>query len=387
VWRAALRLPGGELPFFIEFDTEDGRRSGYLVNGDERVRIDRVELSEESILLELPTFKSRIEASSSESGIVGTLEVVKTGQRVQRIPFRATPGGGDRFMGSSEAPSIDVTGRWSATFVDDVGTASPAVGEFRQDGSRVVGTFLTPTGDYRYLEGNVAGDRLRLSCFDGYHVFLFDATVLADGSLSGDFWSGLEWHESWTAVRNDEARLPDANALTYLKPGYRQFDFAFPDTTGRTVSLSDRRFEGKVVVVSIGGSWCPNCHDEAAFLADYHRRNRDRGIEVVGLMYEHFDDFKTAAKQVQTFAKKFGIEYELLVAGVSDKDEASKTLPMLNHVLAYPTTIFVDRTGAVRRIHTGFSGPGTGEHYKELIRDFTDYVDFLAQESSTEKPL
>ncbi|MEZ5286715.1 MAG: TlpA disulfide reductase family protein [Vicinamibacterales bacterium] len=46
------------------------------------------------------------------------------------------------------------------------------------------------------------------------------------------------------------------------------------------------RFRGKVVLVNISGSWCPNCHDEAPFLAALHRRFKDRGFEIVTLSFE-----------------------------------------------------------------------------------------------------
>ncbi|RMI14510.1 MAG: TlpA family protein disulfide reductase, partial [Calditrichaeota bacterium] len=109
---------------------------------------------------------------------------------------------------------------------------------------------------------------------------------------------------------------------------------------------------------------------------EYH----DQGLEVIGLMYEHFRDFSRAARQVRRFREKFGIRYPLLIAGYSDKEAASRTLPMLNHVLSYPTTIFVDRRGRVRKIHTGFTGPGTGEHYRQLTREYRELVEQLLRE-------
>ncbi|MEO0975459.1 MAG: TlpA disulfide reductase family protein, partial [Pseudomonadota bacterium] len=149
---------------------------------------------------------------------------------------------------------------------------------------------------------------------------------------------------------------------------------------GMPVALSDPRFAGKVVLVALAGSWCPNCHDEAAYLAQYYREHRDLGIEVVCLMYEHFEDFDKSAAQVQLFREKFDIEYTTLIAGSSDKVEAAKTLPMLNHVLAFPTTIFVDRQGNVRRIHTGFSGPGTGAYFEAWEREFRAFMETLVNE-------
>ena len=242
--------------------------------------------------------------------------------------------------------------------------------------------FLTPTGDHRYLAGQVRDRTLHLSTFDGAHAFLSRADLGGDDTLAGDYWSGTAWHEAWTAKRDAAAELPDLEKLTHLKDGYDRFTFAFPDLDGKVVSLDDERFRGKVVMVVLAGSWCPNCHDEAAYLAPLYRAQAGRGLEVVELMYEHFGDFATAARQTQRMRDKFGIEYTTLIAGISDKDEAAKTLPMLNAVIAFPTTILIDRHGRVRLIHTGFAGPGTGEHYEALKRDFEAMLDTLLKESA-----
>ena len=219
-----------------------------------------------------------------------------------------------------------------------------------------------------------------LSCFDGGHAFLFKASLNNDGDLEGDFWSGMKWHERWTARLDPDAALPDPLKLTYLNPGYDTLEFRFPDLDGRSVALSDDVFRGKVVVVTIAGSWCPNCHDEASFLAPYYTENRDRGFEVVALMYEHFQNFETAVKQVRHFRKRHRIEYTTLIAGYSSKTDAAKTLPALNQILAYPTNIVIDRRGEVRRIITGFNGPGTGEHFEKYQKEFAHLIDQLLDE-------
>jgi len=159
-----------------------------------------------------------------------------------------------------------------------------------------------------------------------------------------------------------------------------RFDFTFPDVTGQAVSLSDERFRGKVVVVTLAGSWCPNCHDEAAFLAPYYREHRDEGLAMFGLMFEQFDDLASASKAVRRFQLKYDIGFPLLIAGVTSDDDPEKKLPQLNSVYAYPTTIFIDRKGKVRRIHTGFSGPATGIHYTELTREFDQIIRELLAE-------
>ncbi|MDH3768266.1 MAG: TlpA family protein disulfide reductase, partial [Gammaproteobacteria bacterium] len=292
--------------------------------------------------------------------------------------FCATPNESRRFVvAASDDKYVTFDGRWEVVFTDDDGAQTAAVGEFEQDENHVQGTFLTATGDYRFLAGQVQGNDLYLSTFDGSHAFLFTAS-LAGETLRGGFWSGTAWHEDWVATRNAGAKLPDAYSLTQLVGD--RFEFEFPNTSGQSVSSDDPRFDGKVLLVTLVGSWCPNCHDEAAFLAPFYQKYRGQGLEIVGLMFEHLEDFDEAARQVNAFRNKFDIEYPLLVAGSSDKKRASRTMTMLDRVYSFPTSIFIDRTGEVRQIHTGFSGPGTGEHYQKLVAGFSETIEQLLAE-------
>ncbi len=240
---------------------------------------------------------------------------------------------------------------------------------------------VTQTGDHRYLAGEMRNDELYLSTFDGAHAYLYHAQVTPTGELKGKHWSGLSPVEEWTGRRDEQAKLADPDALTTIRDDTWSFGFTFPDETGQPVSMADARFRNKVVLVALGGSWCPNCHDEAAFLAPLYRQYRDRGVEIVELMFEHSGDFGPAAKAVAAMRAKFGIEYATLIAGISDKDDASTKLPQLSGVYAFPTTLFVDRKGRVRRIYTGFSGPATGVRYEELTASFIHTLESLLAET------
>jgi thiol-disulfide isomerase/thioredoxin len=380
-WRAVATVPGGELPFGLEIEKDDGEYSAFLRNGGERVPVSEVDVTSDSVHLNLPAFNSHLAAAHDGSQLRGTLSLVKGGGTVQELPLRAEHGVSHRFPPSNSEASTDVSGRWDVTFIEDDSTTSNAVGKFDQNGAQVTGTFMTPTADHRFLEGTVDGDSLFLSTFDGSHAFLYKAEIQPDGTLDGDFWSGTSYHSEWTAERDSTASLPDPYQLTYLKDGYDTFDFTFPALDSTLVSLSDPRFDDKVVLVTIAGSWCPNCHDEARFLEQIYPKYRDQGLEIVSLMFERYDDFDKAAEQVRAYRQKFDITYPTLIAGTSDKDAASEALPMLNRVLSYPTAIFVGRDGRVRYIHTGFYGPGTGARYEALKQEFTDRIEGLLAES------
>jgi len=384
LWRAVLQVPGGDLPFGLEFATEQGRRHAVLINGDDRVRIDEIKIDGERITLRMPGYENRIEASFKEDSMEGTLTMIKSGGKPQIIPLTARYGEQWRFTAPQDspvAPAVNLSGRWAWQFVDG-DKSYPAVAEFKQVDAIVTGTVMTPTGDHRFIAGELRGNRLRLSKFDGGHVFLYEATVKEDGSLDGQFWSGTAHTETFTGKRDETASLGDAADKTTLVAGAEKLNFTFPDLGGSSISLNNSFFQGKVIVVALAGSWCPNCHDEAAFLADLHRRKRSQGFEVVSLMFEQFGDFPQAAEAVYRFRDRYKIEYTTLIAGISDKDDAATKLPQLNGVFAFPTTIFVDRSGKVRKIHTGFSGPATGVHYEKLVDDFEKTVDTLLAESA-----
>ncbi len=381
-YRAALTLPGGEVPFGLELKEESATPVAYLINGPERVRVPDVKIKGRRIEMTMPGFGNRLTATRTATGLKGEVVLVKRDGKEQVIPFVAELGATHRFFKDPVTDNADVSGRWAAMFTAQDGKRTLAVAEFKQSFHEVSGTFLRPTGDQRYLAGEMRGDELYLSAFDGAHVYLHRAKVTGNGELEGKFWSGLTWTEDWTARRDDRAALADADAVTTISDATWSFGFTFPDETGEPVSLADPRFRDKVVIVTLAGSWCPNCHDEAAFMAPFYEQNRERGLEIVGLMFEHFGDFERAARAVSEFRRKFAIGYTTLIAGVSDKDDAATKLPQLNGVFAFPTTLFLDRKGRVRRIHTGFSGPATGSHYEQLVASFNATAEALLTEES-----
>lgn len=379
-WRGVIEIQGRKLPFQMEiaYPAQAVTPRIEFINGEERVPVEEVHVSKDRVALVLPAFNTRLDLRFADEKLSGTLTKINTGEVEQKMPLTLTPGENYRFFEMHKPAKVDVSGRWRVMFQEPDGSNYPAVAEFEQHGAEVTGTFLTPTSDYRYLAGAVRDNRLYLSAWDGFHVFLFEADIQEDGSLAGSFWSGPTWNETWTAERDPNAELPDMDKQTALRAGVEKFDFTFPDENGNALSLSDPRFRNKVVVVQLAGSWCPNCADETRFLAPWYRENRDRGVEVVALMFEHFGDFEKAAKQVKTWRTTYGVEYPTLIAGTSDKQEAAAQLPQLNAFLAFPTTIFIAPNGDVARIQTGFNGPATNRFEAELAK-FNRTIDALLE--------
>ncbi|NNL00643.1 MAG: TlpA family protein disulfide reductase, partial [Eudoraea sp.] len=211
--------------------------------------------------------------------------------------------------------------------------------------------------------------------------FLFTAKV-TDSSLTGTFYSGNHFKEPFIAHRNDQFELADEESLTFLKEGYEELQFSFPNTYDALISLEDPRFNDKVVVIQIMGTWCPNCLDETKFLSEYVKTRKRDNFEVVALAFEYAKTKDLAFKRIERLKSRVGVPYPILLAqyGSSDKIKANEKLPMLNHILSYPTTIFIDKRGKVRKIHTGFNGPATGQKYIDFKEDFNNYIELLLYE-------
>lgn len=382
-WRLSLQLPGGELPAGLELREENGALAATLVNGEERIALEVLQATPGVLELRFPGLETTITARREKDRLQGDVVMIKRQAVRQGIPFVASRGADSGFFPPGEAPPAGASfaGRWAITFTDDDGATSIGVGEFRQEGDAIFGTILTPTADHRFISGQVRGDRVFLRSFNGGHAFLYHATLQGE-TFTGDYWSGMAWHERLDGRRDDSASLGDAENATTLRAGEDRLSFTFPDLEGRPVSIDDERFRGKVVVVTLGGSWCPNCHDEAAFFAQWYPALQPQGLEIVGLMFEQHAAFDDAAAAVRRFRDRYGVTWPLLIAGENDREQAARLLPQLSAVLAYPTTIFIDRQGKVRRIHTGFSGPATGEHHEHLKADFDRTVRELLAETA-----
>ncbi len=382
IWRGALITESGaEIPFNFKVIDSSGTYHMDIINSTERFRIDEIRHEGDSIHIQMPLFDSEINGVL-EDGKISGVWTKHLADKDEEMTFYAQSNSEWRIKKKAGPPIANIQGRWKATFISgDKTDTTMAVGELVQNKSKVTGTFLTTTGDYRYLEGMIEGNQLALSTFDGSHAFLFTATIKGDSTMTnGQFYSGFSSVDNFTAVKDDTASLPDAYGLTFLKKGAAKIHFTFPDLDKKMVSLDDPKFKNKVVILQMLGSWCPNCMDETAFLSKFYDKNKDKGLEVLGLAYERTRDFDRSKKNIERLKKRFHVKYDLLVTGyTNNKEDAAKSLPMLNKVIAFPTMIILDKNGEVRKIHTGFSGPGTGKHYVEFVNEFEKLIhDLLA---------
>lgn len=382
IWRGTLLLNSEkqiELPFNFEIKTVKGKTQLIIHNAQERIVVDEITFHKDSFNFKMPVFDTEFKTKLIGDSLLTGVWINHTKKENNVIAFTAKYGNKNRFDFPPQKPQSFYDGRWEVTFSPNTNDSSKAIGIFNCviNSSIVEGTFLTETGDYRYLEGTEHNGKLYLSCFDGSHAYLFIAENNGSEIIKGDFYSGSSWHENWMAKRNEKFELKDPESLTYLKNPNEQIVFSFYNTKNEKISLSDAKYKNKVVIIQIMGSWCPNCMDESAYLSKVYKQYNKKGLEIIALAYERTSDIEQAKINLTRLTKRFNIGYDILLTGLTGKEKASESLPFLNNVMAFPTTIFLDRNHHVKSIYTGFSGPATGKAYKDYTIKTEDLINQL----------
>jgi thiol-disulfide isomerase/thioredoxin len=396
-WDAALKIPSGEVAFVLDLELRGDAVRGGILNGPDRLELSSGTFDGTTLVLRLDYYDGQITArfeDAPQTTLVGEY-TRQTRSGIGKYEFTASrrPKPAARPAGPV-AKALDISGDWVMTLRDASGKATQvdeatfAVAPLAPGVAAVTGTVIPVSGDYGLLNGTITqegGTRFRMSRFDGIHVTLLTGELRADGTMAGELASGASYRTAWTAVRKGAAAAgaegpKDPFTLTSVRDANEPFAFSLPGVDGKLVSLSDERFRGKVVLVDIFGTWCPNCHDAAPLLVDLYKRYHRKGLEIVSLAYEYTEDKPRNARQIEIFRRKYGVPFPILMAGTTNEGEIARTLPQLVNFGAYPTTIFVGRDGRVRKIHAGFAGPATGERYVEVKREFENLVRELLAE-------
>jgi peroxiredoxin len=379
IWRGEFRFNDSvAVPFNFHLESiGNGESKVFLLNADEKLEGGSAILADDSLHISFALFDTELHAVLD--GTTGKGLFHRQGFENSPVPVTIEWNNGSRFITPSRTPLKNISGTYDVDFLSEDGSSMKTVGLFTQEGSRLKGVFLRTTGDSRFLEGVVDGNEFYLSGFIGSGAAYYKGRINVDGSLSGHV-IGARSRQPFEGRPNATAALPDPYSLTYLKPGYTSFDFSFPSLDGKKISLKDQRFRDKVVVLTITGTWCPNCIDEAAFLSDWYEKNKHRGVEALAIHYERNLDSAYLQKAINRFRTYHNITYPEVIGGRADKKEVAASLPALNSFLAFPTIIFIDRKGVVSKIYTGFSGPATGKYYQQFVNEFNAEIDRLLKQ-------
>lgn len=388
-WTGKLTLnETTHLPFkFTVKKTKDKKANTGLIlsifNGEEEIILNNVHFDNDSLRAEFPSFNSILVLHvNTKKSLSGYWQNLNKGVNY-KIPCTLNSGYTHRFenyklLVSNFQPS-NFNGRWESTFEPGTNDAYKAVGVFKQNYTAIEGTFLTETGDYRFLEGNVVQDSLYLSCFDGSHAFLFTGKMVSD-SIYGQFYSGKHWKSDWLAVKNDDFELTNPDSLTTVIDT-ALFTLQLKDLEGNTFIFPNEQFTGKVTIIQIMGTWCPNCMDETRYFKELYKQYHEQGLEIIAVGYEVGNSFEEHATKIKTLQQRLDLPFTFLVGGSANKGLASEQFSMLSQIISFPTAIIIDRNGIVRKVHTGFNGPGTGVYYENYVNETDLFIQELLKEN------
>lgn len=375
-WSASLQLnKTDKLPFKLSVQKINKKTLFFIHNAEEVIQLSEHRIHQDTVIVDFPAFNSSLHFKiKNKSKLIGYWynknKLIKV-----KIPFTASLGYTERFHQTSKALPTNVNGNWKVTFDYDTPTPELSVGIFKQSNNHLSGTFLTETGDYRYLEGNQYKDSLFLSCFDGSHAFLFKALTKND-SLTGKFLSGLTGITNWIAVKDENFQLRDADSLTTVT-NKELFHFQLQDIYGKPFVFPNDQTKNKVIIIQIMGTWCPNCMDETRYYKQLYEKYSAQGLQIISIGYEVGETFEDFSVKIKTLQKRMNLPFTFLVGGPANKKLASEQFSMLNEVISFPTSIFIGKDGLVKRVHTGFNGPGTGSYYQEYIEKTDRLIESL----------
>ncbi len=384
VWRGVLtRSDGVEIPF--NFEVKHQGSLFLLRNSNQKFEGDHIRYKGDSVLISTKYFLSDFKLKLSEDGSL-------SGKWIQHFPkedpvfdFRAQPHTDYRILKDPKPTAFDISGRWRVYFINPVSKDSLlAVGLLKQNDHHVTGTMVAHFHHDRFLEGVISGDSVILTSFDAAHRVKLAGAIKSNQKIVGTYYSGTDGKKKWVALKDPKVSLSNPTKITTYDPGERHLEFAFRNLKGDTISIDDKQFEDKVVLVQLMGSWCINCWEETRYLTNWYSKNKDRGVRIIALCFERSGDYAEAVKSAMTFKKGLAIPYPLLITEVPLRTPnlMEKVLPQLKNFVSFPTLIFLDRNGDIAKIHAGGMAPSDPVHQAEWIQHFNHTVDSLLHTKS-----
>ena len=375
-WVSELQLNEKDvLPFNLVINND---LSFTVINGEEQIQLEKPVFKNDSIYLKFPYFNSELVFRVLNKKKLKGYWVNYNKGADYKIPCVSVKSNSTRFtIDKSDKSAFNSNGKWQVEFEPNTNSSYPAVGLFTQKpgSNQVTGTFLTETGDYRFLAGSCVNDSLFLSCFDGSHAFLFKASLKSD-TLIGTFNSGKHWKSDWVGFKNESFELTSPEELTYLKEN-TSINFTLNSLDKSPFVYPSEKYKNNVVIIQIMGTWCPNCLDETMYYKSLYDQYHKDGLEVISVCYEVGSAQDDYVQSISRYKEQLGLDFTFIIGGNASKNKAAADFSMLNDVISFPTSIFIGRDGEVKRVHTGFNGPGTGVYYDEYVRKTNSLIESL----------
>ena len=342
-----------------------------IVNGVERIPIEIKWRKDSTFKSSLPLFNTYFEGKKEKGILTGEwVDPTRTGD--YRIPFQIV---NNKIREFDTKVHIPVHAKYKIVFEDDSVPAILDMAVVREE-FVVYGTVLTETGDYRYLQGEpFENNMFYLSAFDGTHLFYL-AGQLVDNKIEGVFMSGKHYMAKFTGEADATFELRKADELTWMKNPKETLELKLNTDIKTERSFGENDWKGKVTLVQIMGTWCPNCTDESRFVKSMYEKYHAQGLEVVPVSFERGSDKQVAFTRINSQAKQMALPYPVYLGSGADSPQkaAAIVFSQLNHVMSFPTLILIGKDGKVKKVWTGFYGPGTGVYYKEHTAEIEDAV-------------
>lgn len=375
-WRGVIHYSQQNVPFAFEVSYPDGTLPQLtFINGKEKRVINEISWEDDSIRIPLHPFDVELRAKVTAISMDGSY--LKP-YRNSKYSFSADFGM-PRLMKKSVRPSPKVEERWDMTFEEGTNNESKGVGLFKQVGESVFGTIMTKTSDFRYFEGIMDGDSIKLSSFDGAHAFMILGKKI-EGSWSGELVFDDGYNEKWTAKPDLEAKIEDPFEMIILDPGTHQPYYDLLGAGSGKNVIDQSKYEGKVLIIQVFGTWCPNSHDETNYLVEWYNTKRPENVEILASSYEANYSQEYGLRRIEEYRQVNKIPYDIVLGGRLSKSSAAMPFPFMNRIEAFPTLVILDKQGYARYVHSYFNGPATGPYYDAFDQRFNAIIDELVAE-------
>ncbi len=372
-WIGKLHIGSAKtIDFEIKLEIKHNEYQLLLPNGGENILIVGKKIGD-SLRFSFDQYNTYLIFKISSNSLAGNW--VNLNKKNYRIPFTAS-----HFKKSVKQKGTfpKINGKYETYFDYNNSDKSPGLGIFKQKGNHLSGTFLTETGDYRYLNGYVKKDStFAFGCFDGAHAYWFEGKIKQD-SLIGVFYSGTHGSSLFHSRLNDSFNLKDPTKITFETSKDAVINLSAIDTSNIKMYWTNSSFVGQVTVIQIMGTWCPNCMDETNFLIGLKKRNPL--LSIVGFAYETGNDSIEQLMRLKKYSKQLKLNYPTYLAGTASKLVAKQHFNFLNEISSFPTTIVLGKDGKIAKIYTGFSGPATGTYFTEFEKEFSALIEALERQ-------
>ncbi len=386
VWQGTAINKEKSIPVVLKISGTPTHLEAALLNGTDKSSATAASYADGHLILTFNYYARAIDATLQNGTLTGTFGGKRGGFfpiTLQRVPLTPAPK-------LTPASALGILGDWEIAVKSANGESAWQLRIAKSDApsASVRAVIQRIDGDTGALYGTLPadfklGDTFQVSHFIAAGSALYSIATKADGTLEVKNLLSATDTVAHTARRPEQARKEnlapptDTAQQTTMKDPNEPLRFSFPDLSGKTISNTDAQFDGKVVIVAIGGSWCPNCHDEAPFLVDLYKQFHSKGLEIVNLSFEEEDQLKDP-NRLRAFIARYGIQYTVLVAG--NTDQLNEKITQANNLNCWPTSFFLGRDGKVKEIHAGYAGPGNPAANKALTKEVTELIEHLLSE-------